>query len=117
MDIYIAIDNQEWDKFKPVAAALKNRIEKDKLAAVKNFDKYTKDTAAICIVFSNSVKYVENVVKDVYCDAINVTDNMNSKYILSVLNYVKDIYYLKADINVLISKLVSRLKCVKQCKE
>ena len=112
MDIYIGIDKQEVDKFKPVAVAIANRIEKENIANTKNIKEYNKSANDICMLFSNSIKYIEDFAKDSPCEIINVTDNLSSSHIVAALKYVKDIYYLKADSNTLMDKLLTRVRFV-----
>lgn len=112
MKIYIGIDNHDIDKFKSVARTLSSRIENDNIGNLESIKKYTKGDNDICLLFSNRINYIENFVKDTSCEVINVTDNLSSSYIVAVLKHVKDIYYLRADINTLIERLTKRINCM-----
>lgn len=112
MDIYIGIDKHEVDKFKPMAVALAKKIEKENIANPKSIKEYNKGENDICMLFSNRIKYLENFAKDVPCEIINVTDNLSSSHIVAALKYVKDIYYLKTDVNTLMERLLTRVRVV-----
>jgi len=112
VDIYIGIDKHEVDKFKPMAVALAKKIEKENIANPKSIKEYNKGEKDICMLFSNRIKYLEDFAKYAPCDIINVTDNLSSSHIVAALKYVKDIYYLKADTNTLMDRLLTRIKFV-----
>ena len=110
MDIYIGIDNDEIEKFKSLAQIMIDKINKEKLGNVKSIKEYSKDSKGLCILFSNRLKYLEEMIGKVDNEIINVTDNLSSAHIVAVLKYVKDIYYLKADMDLLIKRLEERLQ-------
>lgn len=112
MDIYIGIDKHEVDKFKPAAVALARRIEEENIANPKSIKEYKKSKNDICMLFSNRIKYLEDFAEDAPCEIINVTDNLSSSHIVAALKYVKDIYYLKADENTLMNRLLTRVKFI-----
>lgn len=117
MNIYIGIDKNEHDKFKPVAVAIAKRIEKENIAKTKSIDEYNKTKGDICMLFSNRIKYLEDFAKDTQSDIINVTDNLSSTHIVAALKYVKDIYYLKADANTLMDRLITRAKFIQNSEK
>ena len=112
MDIYIGIDKREVDKFKPMAVAIAEKIEKENIAQPKSIKEYNKGKNEICLLFSNRIKYLEEFANQATCEIINVTDNLSSSYIVAALKYVKDIYYIKADPNSLMDRLLTRVKFV-----
>lgn len=112
MDIYLGIDKHDIDKFKSIATALADKIEKENIANIKSIKEYKKEKKCLCLLFSNRIKYIESFSKDVSCDVINITDNLSSSYIITALKYVKDIYYSKAEINMLMDRLINRVRII-----
>lgn len=112
MDIYLGIDKHDIDKFKFIAKELADKIEKENIANIKRIEEYEKEKKSLCLLFSNRIKYIENISKDILCDVINITDNLSSSYIITVLKYVKDIYYSKAEINMLMDRLINRIRII-----
>lgn len=110
MNIYIAIDKHEFNKFKPVAGEIADKIERENIARPKSIKEYNKGRGDICMLFSNRIKYIEDFAKNTPCEIINVTDNLTSEHIVAALKYVKDIYYLKADVNTIIARLTARIR-------
>ena len=110
MDIYIGIDKEEIEKFKSTAQVMTNKINQKKLGNLKSMKEYSKQTKGICILFSNRIKYLEEISEKFSGEIINVTDNLSSSHIVTVLKHVKDIYYLKADMDSLVNRLEARIQ-------
>lgn len=114
MDIYIGIDVEEIEKFKYIAQVMTNKINQKKLGNIKSMKEYSKESKGICILFSNRIKYLEQISEKISGEIINVTDNLSSSHIIAVLKYVKDIFYLKADMDTLVNRLEARLQKLKK---
>ena len=108
MDIYIAIDKKDKHKFIFKAEIIKNELLKGNLTVnyTKNIEKIELKNKALCLVFADDIEYIKRVSENKNIDVICITTRLESAYILELLNYVKDIYF----VNFRVSETVKRIK-------
>lgn len=117
MDIYIVIDPQDVDKFKSKASKIKEQLEKNKYIKIKSKVENNSDKNSLCLIFSDNLAYVKSNCSKFKCSAINITSNLQSEYILGILNYVKDIYFLKAETDTIVTRIVNRISIGKEYRK
>lgn len=107
MDIYIAIDEKDKHKFIFKAEITKNELLKEGLTVnyAENTDNLKLTKKALCLAFADNIEYIEKVYGNKNLDIICITTRLESSYILELLNYVKDIYF----VNVKVDEMVKRI--------
>ena len=117
MDIYIIIDPQNVDKFKPKADKIKQQLENNKYIKIKPKLENNMDKNSLCLIFSDNLAYVKSNCSKLKCSAINITSNLQSEYILGILNYVKDIFFLRAETDTIVTRIVNRISIGKEYRK
>ena len=105
MKIYIAIDSLDKEIFEGKAKELADCLIKRKntVLYLENAE-YFEETATI-IAFTNSLEYIKKLAQTRKRNIINITQNLNSEYILDVLEYTKDIYFFRTSTEDLASRI------------
>ena len=108
MDIYIAIDEKDKHKFIFKAEVIKNELLKENLTVnyTENIEKQELTKKALCLAFTDDIEYIKRINENKNIDIICITTRLESTYILELLNYVKDIYF----VNVRVNETVKRIK-------
>lgn len=122
MDIFIAIDEKERTKCIFKAEAIKKELEKANMTTVfiDNVENMKIENLSLCIVFTNEKEYIEKVHKNKKLEIICITSKLSSEYILDILNYSKDIYFLNTRTDEMVRRIIGfvrnyedRKKCIR----
>lgn len=122
MDIYVTIDKKDEKKFKTKANSIKNKLEEHsyKVKWIKKTKKQLLNLEGICIAFSNDASYIAELYKNNKLDIICITSRLESTYILAIINFVKDIYFLNMGYEEMLNRIeglvknkLDRKKCIK----
>lgn len=107
MDIYIAVEEKDRHKFIFKAEVIKKELEKNNLNVkyAENIEDMQLTNRSLCLVFTNNLEYIEKVFGNRNLDLICITGRVESAFILDILNYVKDIYF----VNIRVDEIVMRI--------
>ena len=112
MDIFIAIDKKDEEKFKSKAIELKNqlKINKSNVKDLEVKENMQIKKISICIAFSDNKEYIEKINKNKKLEVICITSKLDGQYILSILEFVKDIYILNNSTEEMTIRILSFIK-------
>ncbi len=112
MDIYIAIDEKDKHKFIFKAEIIKSELLKEGLTVkiVENIENVNLTKKALCLAFTDNIGYIEKVYENKNIDIICITTRLESSYILELLNYVKDIYFVNVRVNETVKRISGFVK-------
>ena len=107
MDIYIAIDKRDKKKFITKAMEVKQELEKQNrdIKLVWNETDIKNNKQSLCLVFTNSLEYIEEFKTNKKIETICITNRLESQYILAVLKCVKDIYFLNMGLEEMVIRI------------
>ncbi|MBR6688649.1 MAG: hypothetical protein IKL68_01370 [Clostridia bacterium] len=122
MDIYIAIDNKEKEKFITKAEDIKQELEKinNPVRYIDNVVDLQDTRKGFCIAFTNDLEYIKKLYNDKKLEIICITNRLEGKYILDILEYVKDIYFMSIGLREIVMRIQgfinthnNRKKCIR----
>lgn len=107
MDIYIAVDKRDKKKFITKAMEVKQELEKQNrdIKLVWNETDIKINKQSLCLVFTNSLEYIEAFKTNKKIETICITNRLESQYILAVLKCVKDIYFLNMGLEEMVIRI------------